>query len=79
MGEVTDRNKINSDLQCCCAQKIERSIGKERSHMTEQEARELISQLTQEEKRMLNEMLKSLEQRRQPSAAPLATTGVNGL
>ena len=40
--------------------------------MSEEEARTLIAALTYEEKVRLNELLKDLEQRRQPSQSPPA-------
>lgn len=41
--------------------------------MTLQEAKDYIARLTQEEKVILNEMLKDLEQKRQPASVPLAS------
>ena len=42
----------------------------EEKKMSEEQARQLISMLTYEEKVKLNEMLKALEQKRQPSPTP---------
>ena len=42
--------------------------------MTREEAQRYIAKLTYEEKKKLNDLLKALEQRRQPSAFPLGST-----
>lgn len=41
--------------------------------MTREEARKYIAKLTYEEKKKLNDLLKVLAQKRQPSAAPQAS------
>ncbi len=67
-------------LESNCAQSREAG-GPERGTyaMTREEAERYIAQLTFEEKLRLNELLKDLERKRQPSPTHPASTGTNGL
>lgn len=46
---------------------------KESSAMTKEQAEKYIEKLTYDEKKRLNELLKALERKRQPSPVPLAS------
>ena len=80
LEKITDGKDTQSRVQLMRAQnRISATPERSTYAMTREEARRYIDRLTLKEKQQLNELLKSLEQKRQPSPSPQVSTGKDDL